>query len=96
MGHHQVVHRSCGKTNTQGMVDMWGKRSRPPYIHHAVCISLPTGSMNNLMMAHLQGRNMKMLLSDVDVVVLLNEYIYIYVHIYVYIYIYTICLVLLP
>jgi hypothetical protein len=31
------------------------------------------------MMAHLQGRNMYLLLSDVDVV-LLNEYIYIYIH----------------
>jgi hypothetical protein len=44
MGHHQVVHKTCGKNNIQGMVDM--------------CISLPTGFMNNLMMAHLQGRNM--------------------------------------
>jgi hypothetical protein len=35
MGQHQVVHKTCAKTNTQGMVDM-----------------------NNLMMAHLQGRNM--------------------------------------
>jgi hypothetical protein len=53
--------------------ELWQKtRSRPPYIHHALRINLPTGSMNNLTMAHLQARNMYLLLPD-DVV-LLTEY----------------------
>jgi hypothetical protein len=46
-------------------------------------------------MAHLQGRNMYLLLSDVDVV-FLSEYIDRYIYIYIYIDIYTICFVLLP